>query len=170
VTEDQPRREPDTGSPRHDPQPDPRILPDGSLIEPPLPEQGLTSEPVEPVGAGREATAWPDDPDGTEEPERRRVVVKPRGRYLGIVAFILAALLFAANIVGIVLSNTGSEDAALSIAYVTIFSTIFTFLGGLIAAVFNFGRVWGVGAVILSVLANPFVLVVLLGSFSGAVF
>ena len=112
---------------------------------------------------------WPDDPDGTEELERRRITIRPRGRYLGVVAFCLAALLFAANVVGIVLSNTGSDQPALNIAYVTIFGTIFTFLGGVAAAVLNFGRVWGVGAVVLSVLANPFVLVVLLGTFTGAV-
>jgi hypothetical protein len=169
VTQDDPRREPHPDPPAREPEHDPAIRPDGYVIEPPLPEQALTSEPVQPRVPGDDSMAWPDDPDGTEQPEQRRITVKPRGRYLGVVAFILAALLFGANIVGIVLSNTGSEDAALAIAYVTIFSTILTFLGGLVAAVFNFGRGWGVGAVVLSVLANPFVLVVLLGSFTGAV-
>ena len=169
MTQDDPRREPDVASPAREPVPDPGIRPDGYLVEPPLPEQALTSEPVQPRTPGDDTMVWPDDPDGTEEPERRRVVIKPRGRYLGVVAFTLAALLFAVNVVGIVLSNTGSDDAALRIAYVTIFGTILTFLGGLIAAVLNFGRGWGVAAVVLSVLANPFVLVVLLGSFTGAV-
>jgi hypothetical protein len=186
VTQDDPRREPDPASPPREPVTDPGIRPDGYLLEPPLPEQALTSEPVRPGTPADDTTppndtatyasapadgamVWPDDPDGTEEPEKRRVVVRPRGRYLGVVAFSLAALLFAANVVGIVLSNSGSDQAALSIAYVTIFGTIFTFLGGLIAAVLNFGRVWGIAAVVLSVFANPFVLVVLLGSFTGAV-
>jgi hypothetical protein len=169
VTQDDPRREPDPVSPPREPVQDVSIRPDGYVVEPPLPEQALTSEPVQPRTPGDDTMVWPDDPDGTEQPERRRAVVRPRGRYLGVVAFTLAALLFVANVVGIVLSNTGNDQAALSIAYVTIFCTILTFLGGLIAAVLNFGRGWGVGAVVLSVLANPFVLVVLLGSFSGAV-
>ncbi|MDQ4137632.1 MAG: YrzE family protein [Actinomycetota bacterium] len=169
MPQDDPRREPDPVTPGWKPEPDPGIRPDGYLVEPPLPEQALTSEPVQPRMPTDDTMGWPDHPDGTEEPERRRVVILPRGRYLGIVAFILAALLFGANVVGIVLSNTGSDEAALAIAYVTIFSTILTFLGGFLAAVLNFGRVWGIGAVVLSVLANPFVLVVLLGSFTGAV-
>jgi hypothetical protein len=168
VTLDDPRREPDPDSPRREPPEDPGIRPDGYLLEPPLPEQALTSEPVETGMPPDDGMVWANDPDGTEAPETRRVIVKPRGRFLGIVAFLLAALLFVANIVGIVLSNTGSDEAALAIAYVTIFTTVLTFLGGLVAAVFNFGRLWGVGAVILSVFANPFVLVFLLGSFSGA--
>ena len=191
MTQDDPRREPHSAPPSREPVPDVGIRPDGYLLEPPMPEQALTSEPVQPRSVSNDTPpsdgtmasnaasytrapsdggmVWPDDPDGTEEPDKRRVVVRPRGRYLGVVAFSLAALLFAANVVGIVLSNSGSDDAALSIAYVTIFATIFTFLGGLIAAVLNFGRVWGVAAVVLSVLANPFVLLVLLGSFTGAV-
>ena len=169
MSQDDPRRDADPAAPARKPEPDVGIRPDGYLLEPPLPEQAYTSEPVQPRTPGDDTLVWPDGPDGTEEPERRRVVVKPRGHYLGVVAFSLAALLFLANVVGIVLSNTGSDDAALSIAYVTIFGTILTFLGGLIAAVLNFGRVWGVAAVVLSVLANPFVLVVLLGSFTGAV-
>ena len=169
MTQDDPRREPHPAPPGREPEQEPSIRPDGYVVEPPLPEQAFTSEPVQPGSPSNDTMAWPDDPDGTEEPERRLVVVKPRGRYLGVVAFSLAALLFAANVTGIVLSNTGSDEPALAIAYVTIFGTIMTFLGGLIAAVFNFGRVWGVGAVVLSVLANPFVLVVLLGSFTGAV-
>lgn len=193
MTQDDPRRGPDPAAPRREPVPDPGIRPDGYLLEPPLPEQALTSEPVQPRTPADDTVVWPDgpnssngpnspngpdsadgragpdNPDGTHEPRKRRLVVRQRGRHLGLVAFTLAALLFGANVTGIVLSNTGSDGAALNIAYVTIFGTILTFLGGLIAAVLNFGRVWGVAAVVLSVLANPFVLVVLLGSFTGAV-
>jgi hypothetical protein len=173
VTLDDPRREPDAAAPPHEPEPDPGIRPDGYLVEPPFAEPHVTPE----VGGAQSwqpspaagAMSWPDGPDGTEEPEKRRVVVRERGRYLGVVAFILAALLFGTNVVGIVLSNTGSDELALNIAYITIFGTILTFVGGFVAAVLNFGRVWGVAAVVLSVLGNPFVLVVLLGSFTGAV-
>jgi hypothetical protein len=169
VTQDDPRREPDPIVSPREPVPDVTIRPDGYVVEPPLPEQALTSEPVQPRMPGDDTLVWPDGPDGTERPDRRRVLVRPRGRHLGVVAFSLAVILFALNVAGIVLSNNGDDDPARSIAYITIFGTIFTFLGGLIAAVLSFGRGWGVAAVVLSVLANPFVLVVLLGSFTEAV-
>lgn len=179
MTLDDPRRKPDAVAPSREPAPDPGIRQDGYLAEPPHAQPDLTPSPTgaDPTRAASAplpsheagAGAWPDDADGTEEPEKPRIVVKERGRYLGVVAFILAALLFATNVVGIVLSNTGADDLALNIAYITIFGTILTFVGGFIAAVLGFGRGWGVGAVVLSVLGNPFVLVVLLGSFTGAV-
>jgi hypothetical protein len=166
VTLDDPRREPE--QPPREPVPDVGIRSDGNLVEPPSAEPAPAAESARPRQASAEEPDWPDPDENAEDREPVKLVIRDRRRNLGILACILAALLFAANVVGIVLSNTGSDEAALSIAYVTIFGTIVTFLGGLFAAALNYGRAWGVGAVVLSVLANPFVLVVLLGSFTGA--
>lgn len=160
VTLDDPRREPDPAPTPRRPEPDVGIRPDGYLLEPPHAEPADDRQPSgNPIG-------WPD---GTQEDPGPRLVIRDRGRYLGMVACVLAAMLFITNVVGIVLSNTGSDEAAFTLALITIFGTILTFVGGLIAAVLDFGRAWGVAAVVLSVLGNPFVLVVLLGTFTGAV-
>ncbi|MFC0680010.1 hypothetical protein ACFFGH_19420 [Lysobacter korlensis] len=169
MTLDDPRRGQDPDSPPREPAPDVGIRPDGYLTEASFAEPVPAPDAAAPRNVSPGGTDEPVREDADGEPEPVKLVIRDRRRLLGIVAFVLAALLFAANVVGIVLSNSGSDDVALSIAYVTIFGTILTFLGGLLAAALNLGRGWGIAAVVLSVLANPFVLVVLLGTFTGAI-
>jgi hypothetical protein len=162
VTSEDPRRDEAAGAPPPEPGLESAVAPD--LVRP---AAGTTSFPVDSASG---SSVWPtnDDLRSDEVPEpvktpRRRTAV------LGIISFTLAAILVVANIVGIVLANSGTaREVALGIAFATIFGTILTFVGGLIAAIANLGRTWGVGAIVLSVLGNPFVLVVLFGLFTGA--
>ncbi|PJJ70916.1 hypothetical protein CLV46_0445 [Diaminobutyricimonas aerilata] len=129
----------------------------------PVPEPVGGPTPTAPASATEPAPV-PEPVEGTTPADSPR----PRNRVLGITTFVLALLLLAGNIVGIVLSNDPATFVvATGIAYVVIFGSLVTFLMGAVAAVANLGRGWGFGAMAVSFVANPFVMLSVLNLFSG---
>jgi hypothetical protein len=69
--------------------------------------------------------------------------------------------------VGVDVALAGDYAASRSIAYTTIGFSILGFVVGGIALVLGRGRSWAIVGMVVSVLANPIVLTVVLGWFSG---
>ncbi|WP_394771663.1 hypothetical protein [Lacisediminihabitans sp.] len=82
-----------------------------------------------------------------------------RRQWPGLAAFALVVLLIAVEAVAVSIGSTGQWTTATVLAWTVIALTIVSFLGGLAAVVLRRGRRWGAVAAILSVVANPLVLV-----------
>lgn len=113
---------------------------------------------TEPARADFDPGNWPD----AEEPPRVR-----RPWPIGIIALAIAVLLAAAEVVGVLLANTGQFGVATLIGQSLIVLTVLSFLLGLFAVLRHRGRGWGIAAMILSLLVNPLVLINLLALFGG---
>ena len=90
---------------------------------------------------------------------------EPRSRRLGIVTFVLSIVLLALDGLALGLLAADVVGPAAVLALVTLLASIGVGVVALIAVAMNRGRGWGVVAVLLSVLSNPFVLVWLVGRF-----
>lgn len=93
------------------------------------------------------------DPDAAPRP----------GRRLGVVAFLLAVGLLVVDGVAFALLSADLVQAAAVTALVTLVGSVLVGVVALVAAGTGRGRWWGVAGVLVAVLANPFVLVFLLG-------
>jgi len=93
----------------------------------------------------------------------------PRSRRLGVVTFVLAIVLLALDGLALGLLAADAVSPAAVLALVTLLASIVVGVVGLMAVVMRRGRWWGVAAVILSSLSNPFVLVWLIGRFVSTV-
>jgi len=89
--------------------------------------------------------------------------VAPRSRRLGVVTLVLALVLLAVDGVAVGLLQAELVTAAASLALVTMLASIVVGVVALVAVALRRGRWPAVVAVLLCVLANPFVLVWLLG-------
>lgn len=113
---------------------------------------------TEPVRADFDPGNWPS----AGEPPRVR-----RPWPVGIIALAIAVLLAAAEVVGVLLANSGQLGVATLIGQSLIVLTVLPFLLGLFAVIRRRGRGWGIAAMILSLLVNPLVLINLLALFGG---
>jgi len=87
--------------------------------------------------------------------------------HLGFSATILAAgLLFLVGY-AVMAAADGDFEKGTVLAWVAIIGTILTGLMGAAALVLGYGRLWGLAAVLLSVVANPVTLTAILGAFGG---
>jgi hypothetical protein len=82
-----------------------------------------------------------------------------RRQWPGLAALALAVLLVVLAATAVSIGSTGQWAAATVLAWAVIALTIVSFLGGLAAVILRRGRRWGAAAMVLSVLANPLVLV-----------
>lgn len=85
---------------------------------------------------------------------------------LGVVGLTLAAAAAVLQVLGIIQASGLNWQRGTLLAWVAIGVSTVAFLIGLIAIILNRGRRWGVAAMILAVVANPWVLTQLLGAFS----
>lgn len=83
------------------------------------------------------------------------------------VAFVSAAVLLIAQGVAINLASTGSPVAATVIAQLLIGLTVIPFVLGVVALVRGPHRGWAIAAMIVSVIANPFILLSVLSFFGS---
>ena len=112
-----------------------------------------TTRPAAPEGLDILA----DDASGVEVGDR------PEGSpRLGLVTFVLALALLALDGIAVALLAGDLVTPAATIALVTMLASIVVGVVALVAVVLRRGRWFAVAAVLLSVLANPFVLVFLL--------
>jgi len=94
--------------------------------------------------------------------------VEPRASaHLGFSATVLAAGLLFVLGYAIAAAVDGDADRATTLAWVAIAGSIVTGLMGAVALVGGFGRLWGLTAIVLSVIANPTTLSLLLGFFGS---
>ncbi|MBX3094653.1 MAG: hypothetical protein KF680_09010 [Cryobacterium sp.] len=95
---------------------------------------------------------WLDGLSAREEEVERRPVP------IGLIAFIVALLFIALEVVGVILALDSQYAAATLIGQIVTLGTALPLLLGLAAVITGWARGWGVLAVLLSVLANPLVL------------
>lgn len=113
-----------------------------------------------------------DRPDGLhvfDGPGHDESPALPRSRRLGVVTFALALVLLALDGLALGLLAADVVGPAAVLALVTLLASIVVGVVALIAVAMRRGRRWGVAAVLLSVLSNPFVLVWLVGRFVSTV-
>lgn len=97
-------------------------------------------------------------------PARRRPAVGLSAVSLGAGSFGAALLLAVVEAIAIALGSDQHFVAATILAWCVIVLTVASFIAGLVAVVSGRGRRGGIAAMVLSVLANPLVLVWLLGT------
>ena len=106
-----------------------------------------------------------------EAPEEEQVVVeepvKTRRPYLGIAAAVLALGTIGVHVAAIVVATGRDFPTGTYLGYVAIGLSALTVVVGVVAAVIGRGRVWGIAAAVVGILANPWVLLVVLRFLSG---
>jgi hypothetical protein len=86
---------------------------------------------------------------------------------VGLLALFIAIATVVMLIIGVDVALAGDYAASRSVAYATIGLSILGFVLAGIAIVMNRGRSWAIVGMVVSVLANPIVLTVVLGWFSS---
>lgn len=102
-------------------------------------------------------------PDETEPPEIRGVASNVRSPLVGIAALGLAVVTAVVHGVAVGVASGGDPPAGTVLAVIAISLSVLAVVGGLVALIGGFGRRWGAAAIVLAVLANPVVLLTLLG-------
>ena len=105
-----------------------------------------------------EAAAVPEPPPA---PPQRRTRRLPRA-LVGVVAFALAVVCIALTFTGVSVATDGEFPVATVLAYAAIALSVLAVLGGLAAIITRRGVGWGVVAVLVGVVGNPFLLLSLL--------
>jgi hypothetical protein len=98
-----------------------------------------------------------------EPPEIEGVASRVRTPWIGIIALALALVTAVAHGVAVAVASGGELQAATALAVVAISLSVLAVVGGLVALVAGFGRRAGLAAIVVGVLANPVVLLALLG-------
>jgi hypothetical protein len=102
------------------------------------------------------------------EPEPEAPAHEPRRPWpLGYVAFGIAVLLVILEGIAVYLGSFGEPVVATVLGQVLVVITAFPFALGLLAVIRNRNREWGIAAMVLSVIANPFILINVLGFFGA---
>jgi hypothetical protein len=120
---------------------------------------GYESDPVE------------DDDDVTQsDPPKRERPRRSAGRssLVGQAALGAALATIVVHMSAVVVASSGAFIAGSVLAWVAIAFSILAVLTGLVAVVGRFGRSWGVGAIVLGLFANPFLLLRLLDFVGGS--
>ena len=87
--------------------------------------------------------------------------------HLGFSATVLAAGLLFVLGYAMVAAVDGDAGRATTLAWIAIVGSIVTGLMGAVALVGGFGRLWGLVAIVLSIIANPTTLSLMLGFFGS---
>lgn len=95
---------------------------------------------------------WLDDWATTDDAPRARPLP------IGLFALVLAVLLIALEVVGVMLALDAQHESARLIGHIVTLGTAAPFLLGLAALITGWGRAWGAIAALLAVVANPLVL------------
>ena len=111
-------------------------------------------------GSAPTGPTWRYDGPADASPGRARTAP-------GILALGGAAVFAIVHIVAVVTATAGEFGAATTLAWVAIIGTTATLLLGIAAVGLDRGRRWGAVAIILSFVANPFVLVRILTLFAA---
>jgi len=130
-------------------------------------QHGVRTDHVTRTDDGGSTDTGSRDPEGLavfDDQTHDDSVVPARSARLGVVVLVLAVVLLALDGVAIALLAADGVTAAASIALVTMLASVGVGVVALVAVATRRGRWPAVAAVLLSVLANPFVFVWLLGA------
>jgi hypothetical protein len=117
---------------------------------------------VQPIEDEPEPPETPDDEFVAEEHGRAR-----RRPYVGIAAVLLALGTVGVHIAAVVVASGGDFPGGELLGYVAIGISALAAVVGLLAAIVGWGRAWGITAIVIAVLANPWVLLMVLRFLSG---
>lgn len=95
------------------------------------------------------------------EPERRR------SRLPGLIAVLLAVATAVVSGVAVGVATGGDASAGTVLGFTAIGLSVAAVVLGLVAAIARLGRAWGVGAIIVGALANPWLQLVVLRFVAG---
>lgn len=112
------------------------------------------------------------EPVVESEPLEPEIVVEPEPedaprRSTALVGSLALLAAFAAVVVtgvGVGVASSGAYEAGTVLAWVAIVLSAVAVIGGLVAAIAGWGRRLGIAAIILGVLANPWLLATVLGA------
>lgn len=107
--------------------------------------------------------------EGEDEPaeEEPAPLERTGTALLGILALAFAVLTAAALAAGVVMATAGDYRLATVVAYGAIGLSVLAVIGGVLAVILDWGRRWGVIAVIVGIVADPLVLLVVLRFVGG---
>lgn len=110
-----------------------------------------------------------DEPEAPEEEPEVVEDAPPRVRrpWIGLAAVALTLATIGVHAAAIVVATNGDFPAGTLLGYVAIGLSALAVAVGVVAAVVGRGRAWGIGAAVVAVLANPWVLLVVLTFLSG---
>ena len=132
--------------------------------EPPVP----AADPLDPEKLSDEALEAELDALLAEPaPTVPRAAPRAPRAVLGVSAFLLSLLFSLGTGIALALFFAEALDAATIVAFTAIGLTTASFAFGLLAVLLGKGRGWGVAAMAISLISNPFVLVVGLGAVQG---
>ncbi|MBX3089914.1 MAG: hypothetical protein KF772_04945 [Cryobacterium sp.] len=133
--------------------------------ERPTPDQlTIPLQEVEPSDPTAETVAISEAGEGAEQKSLR----PPRGFWpLGAISVVLAVIMLILEAVAIVLANTQKPAPATTLAVILNWATILPLLLGVLAMIFGKQRKLGFAGVLMSLVANPFLLTQLMNLFSS---
>lgn len=103
-------------------------------------------------GDGTGPTTEPDAPAEHLEPRR------PRGPWLGIAAVALVVVVIIIDAIAIGMAYTDQVQTTIVVAFIAIALAVVAFCLGLAAFILRAGRWWGLAAMPLSLIVNPYLL------------
>ena len=133
----------------------------GEVERVPLKVVPLYVQPLQPLENDEPPADELDDDIEEGRPKRRTPAV-------AVFAGTLALGTIGVHAAAVVVSSQGDYATGASLAYVAIGLSVLAVLTAIVAVVVGRGRAWAVGAALLAVLANPFVLLTVLDFLSGA--
>lgn len=133
----------------------------------PVGAPAAAEQPIEEVAPG-EVAPGEIAPEGEPREQSRDELREPREPWpLGYLAFGIAVLLVIVEGVAVYLGSFGEPAVATIIGQFLVVFTAFPFALGLLAVIRNRNREWGVAAMVLALIANPFILINVLGFFGA---
>ena len=135
----------------------------------PGPLERLPTKVVPYVVTGYAEDEVAEEPPIDQPPEPEERPARRRGPLLGLIALSLAVLTVVAHAVAVIVASGNDFEPAAIVAYVAIGLSVASVLAGALAVILRLGRPWGVIAIVLGVIANPFLLLVVLRFVGGLV-
>ncbi len=109
-----------------------------------------------------------DEPEAPEEePEVVEETPRVRRPWIGLAAVALTVATIGVHAAAIVVASNGDFPAGTLLGYIAIGLSALAVVVGVVAAVVGRGRAWGIAAAVVAVLANPWVLLIVLRFLSG---
>lgn len=109
-----------------------------------------------------------DEPEAPEEePEVVEEALRVRRPWIGLAAVALTVATIGVHAAAIVVASNGDFPTGTLLGYIAIGLSALAVVVGLVAAVVGRGRAWGIAAAVVAVLANPWVLLIVLRFLSG---
>lgn len=127
-----------------------------------------THADVDAADDGAAAPAEPSHDPGEADSTEPETPVRAKTGAVGVLALGASILSVVSSAAGIVIATNGEYPVATALAYLAIGLSVVGIVAGVLAIVLDRGRRAGVGAAVLGLLANPYLLLVALEFLGGA--